>query len=230
MRTRVLYLAAIGIGAVTSIACAWAALLEHTLVADPPVQYFGVLRQGAEVEARFRLTNRSFRVVEVEQVLPNCQCTDVDVSPKLLAPFAAATVRAKWRVGSHRGRTETDLLVNFKSSQASQAGSLTLRLQADVTPDVAVSPGRLVFSPTASSERTLVYTPLAGSSVEVRSVTTDFPAFQARLLGRENKIVVKFDPGRWPSDGPPPHPHVILRTTSRVEPDVAVELVVASDE
>jgi hypothetical protein len=71
-------------GAIASVACAWAANLEHTLVADHSEQDFGTLRQGAMVDAQFRLTNRSFRTVEIDGVSPNCDCAGVDVSPKHL--------------------------------------------------------------------------------------------------------------------------------------------------
>jgi hypothetical protein len=94
-----------------------------------------------------------------------------------------------------------------------------------VSPDVAVAPERLEFSP-AAGELTLVFTPLAGSGVTVTEVATTFPAFRARLLGRENKVAVTFDPSRWPSDGPPPQPRLVLRTTSQAEPDINVELAV----
>lgn len=228
MRTRTACWVVLSAALVASGICAWAARLEHTLVADDPAKDFGVLRQGAEAAVCFRLTNRSFRAIEIDSVLPNCECAEVDVFPKHLAPFTDALVRGKWKLGNRRGPSETSLFVSFKSTPEGPGESLTLSLRAAVTPDIAFSPNRLEFSSAAAGERTLAFMPLAGSGVEVLSANTTYSAFRAQLLGREHKVVVTFDPSRWPHDGSPPQPRLVLRTTSQAEPHVAVELAVTN--
>lgn len=165
---RTLYWAVAAIGVATAITCGWAALLEHTLVADRRVLEFGERRQGSDVEARFQLTNRSFRPIEIVQVTPNCECADVHVSADTLTPFSAAEVRATWKLGSRRGRSSTELLVNFKPVGENVRRALRVVLHADVTPDVAVTPGQLVFDRDLAGERTFVRsaTPLGRGSGE----------------------------------------------------------------
>lgn len=223
LRSRIILVAIAGIAALVSAVCAVAAQLEYTLVAESSVLDFGTLRQGAKVEVVFSLTNRSFQTIEIADVSPNCECADVAVSPKQLAPFATATVRGMWDLGGRRHRTETDLLLYYRH-RGGPTRYLDLSLHAVVTPDVEYTPDRLVFESDSPCERRLSFTPLSGSGVAVHEAYVTHKAFKAQLVKASNEVVVSFEPKGWSDDGPAAQPQLVLRTTGHGDHEVVIEL------
>lgn len=115
------------------------------LEAIEPVHDFGELTQGQEVTAEIELVNRATKRVEIKQILKSCDCAQVKIGCMKLSPGDRTVLKTIWKTGSKRGRVGTDIGLVYQMENGAMA-LLALRLEATITPDIAVNQERLVFA------------------------------------------------------------------------------------
>jgi hypothetical protein len=200
------------------------AVCDDELVATPPTHQFGQLRQGATVTATFDLSNRCSVPVHIDRVMTNCDCTEHKLSASDLQPGEAASLTVTWHVGAKRGEVSTHASVVYRRQGAAQSDQVSIRLTADVVPDVVCSPSRLVFESGRAAKQSLHF---SSDRLEGRLLLQAFctqQAFTAVLSPDGDSVEVAFDPALWP--GGNVRAELVVRTISSNEPNCRIELEV----
>jgi len=79
---------------------------------------------------------------------------------------------------------------------------LTLRVEAEVIPDIEYQPRRLIFAPDRKASQVITFSPRLEPKAAVTRVYTSHRAFTARLLAGRSQVEVAFDPSQWPKENP----------------------------
>lgn len=177
-----------------------------------PVQDLGDRYQEEEIPLQFHLQNTFEGPVVIEGLIPSCSCTEANVSPDVLQPGEQATVDVVWATHASRGDTTTSLDVVYLAPSGNRS-LLTLKLQANVIPDIRYDPEEVVFQADRPSEQIIRLTPGRLSEFTANQVSVTHRAFQAVLMPDGHRIAVRFNPSEW-SGGIAPTAELKVRTSS----------------
>ncbi|MBI2807161.1 MAG: DUF1573 domain-containing protein [Planctomycetes bacterium] len=214
------------------LAATGAAVLGYLAIPGPPEEFaavnpdlnFGNVGQAQSVIGEFELVNRLKQEVEILGTMESCSCTTIGMGAKRLAPGEKTTVKADWRTGTARGEKRVQIYVKYRLADTDESYLLSLAMSGNVTPDVDVQPIELAFRPGVKETKTVQIGPGVLKNVNVKEVFTSHSAFFAAVSAK-HLIHVKFDPTKW-QKGDDHVPYLGIRTNSKVEPLVRVDLVV----
>jgi hypothetical protein len=131
-----------------AVFCAFQSVPRQTvdLAVTPLTRDFGKVFQKARLHADFQLSNRSRAPIKIAEVLKDCDCTDVKIRGRDLAPGQSTTISATWNTGTRRGRSGTQLVVLYTNPMGGSPRTLRIPMGADVIPDVTYFPSELDFA------------------------------------------------------------------------------------
>jgi len=184
----------------------------------------GTVLQGATVQGRFLLHNRSSYPVELARIVPSCGCTGVVAENRRLEADESTSLQATFAAGASRGDQTVRVLVFYRmrASEVATMGRLELGLQAHVDPDFVWSPAVLTFQESLAETRSVVVTGNRLPQLEISEAYCTHKAFRAELKRAphgpqaEYRVDVSFSPKDWTSDSR--SAELMVRTNSQGEP------------
>lgn len=194
------------------------------LAAIKPVFEFGEVRQRT-LSASFDLFNQSSTPLQILHVVQTCDCTNVKVAAKEVAPSEHVVVRCSWDTKRKRGRSSSSLLVVYKKSGAQGTKHLRLSLVATVIPEVLFTPTELAFERGVGAIKTVEFSCHFQEDFAILKAYCTQQAFQVTSFS-ERSVTVSFDPTLWP--GADCSYDLVVETSSSVEPTCRVPLVVVA--
>jgi len=153
---------------------------------DSMVRDLGEVVQGKVLEVEFEVVNTGDEPLEIE-ARPTCGCTVLDFD-QFVEPGSTGSITALVDTAEFSGPITKSVLV---TSNARQAGALTLTIRADVKPVLEILPRALVRLNTTQgtpASSSVIVTSASGSPFEITAVDTQSPNVAAvvrRLSGDE---------------------------------------------
>lgn len=107
---------------------------DMKVIADPPGLDFGIVAPHTVLQGTFRLVNTTERALTVQQAVPSCQCTTIEIVGKQIPPRGTLAVPVTMKVSSTGIKTS-----NVKVIVQDQPRPISLELRAEVAYAVRVT-------------------------------------------------------------------------------------------
>jgi hypothetical protein len=189
-------------------------------VVPDKVQDLGLVPQGSERVAEFRLVNRSRDDLELLGATTSCSCTSANLGRNRLAPGESTTIALTFHSGHSRGRIAIEGLLGYRSATAPDVTrTLTLHASGVIDPDFDVHPESLTFNADGPLRQSITLKPRRVSTLDVLSVQGDKRFLKTEILStRPDEVIVAIEylPERhYPDAGPA---SVLILTDAPHEP------------
>lgn len=190
--------------------------VNRVVVANPVVD-LGQIRQGTTHTATFRLANKRQVPVVLEQRWASCDCTELRLPTDPVPPGGDVDIPMTWRVGAHRGLCGSRVVLAALSGDDDSPEQLVVRIQAEVVPDVGLSPKDVAFTRGVAATMEVTVGPVqAGAAIE--SVGSPSAFLQASFDPDRQVIVLRYDAAKDPQDQD--WLTLDVRTSSKNEPAI----------
>jgi hypothetical protein len=80
----------------------------------PPFNDIGEIKTGETVKTSFFLVNNTNRVLEIEEIVPSCGCTKVDIGTYKVPPFSQTSLEVSVEITSGLGEQDFRIIVKTK--------------------------------------------------------------------------------------------------------------------
>ncbi len=128
--------------------------------------------------------------VEIVDIVKGGSCSDALFSTKLLRPRERGSLAITWKTGSSRGRHGINVNIIYKLENSEEIYK-TLRVEANVVPDIEYEPKDVVFDGTKPEKKSVRLRPARMDRFVVAKARCNHPAFKAHVSG--NAVDVIFD-------------------------------------
>jgi hypothetical protein len=196
------------------------------ITVDHPAVDLGKIRQGTSHSVSFHLTNRSESEVRLSLFWSSCDCARVDLSKEPLPPGAEIDIPMSWRIGGHRGVCGSRVILSAAQADGA-AEQIVLRVQAEVIPDVDLTPKDLTFTRGRSATQQVRVGPLAAGAA-IDSVESARPFVKVAFDQRRQVIDVSYDAPADPRDSD--WVTLDVRTSSPNEPSIRYTVWLKDDD
>lgn len=201
---------------------------QATLVTEAPDVDIGECEPGSKKEVSFRLVNAAGVRVRVLRVLQTCQCGQVGIGRRELAPDEETTVEVTWRIGGERGRHTLVIPVVYQHLPDGPEQSLNLKATADVRGDLGCTPDRLGFTPGTPGVQQIAVRSRANRD-RVLGASTSHPSLVARWWPDRQCVEVRFAPEHWKgADGG--QVEVVVDTDNPNDPKIRVPVSIGGSK
>jgi hypothetical protein len=160
------------------------------LTVENPTVEFGTVKEGAPVEAVFRLKNNGTAPLELRSIQPACGCTVAASSSSVIAPGATSEVRATFDTAGFQGPKVKTIRIYTNDPQQPTS---VLTLRGTVLEEILVDPPRVYFGNVTkgdSPSKALSLLTNAGTDIQVNEVSTrsEHLSLQVEDAAREGKL------------------------------------------
>lgn len=193
------------------------------------IQEFGTVRQAAEVDVLYELTNSLSVPLAILDVGTSCGCTSSQISRKDIGPGESAALTLTYKSGQSRGEVRVHAIVVYQCDNEASPRSMALRATGDIDPDYGIEPEQLNFSSTEPSSLTVALWPRHIPSLNIAKAMCDKRFFSARIIDADSSgkqlVEVSFNPEGFYADAGPAH--LVIHTDSNRQPIARIPLKVA---
>jgi Protein of unknown function (DUF1573) len=167
--------------------------LSGKIAVFPAVYDFGTVEQNTTLSAKIHLLNGRNEFLEILSVVKSCNCSEVEVEPKLIAPGGKAEFSVSWRVGKRRGPVN-ETLVALCTAANDSSQPILIRLAADVSPAVICDGDSLVFNAKNPSPKKLHFKGGKGFALKLLGSGSNHGSVKTACDSETNTITIGFDP------------------------------------
>ena len=145
------------------------------IVCDEPTFNFGTQDNSTEVEHSYLIRNDGDLTLEIKQVRPSCGCTVANISEKMIAPGASATISTKLSLKGRQGVQHKTITVESNDPAQPQ---LLLKLEGEAVAEVQISPMQLFYGrldPEAVATGTVQVVLSGTNTMQITGISADTP-------------------------------------------------------
>jgi len=209
----------------------------RTVMSEEPVWDFGVIDPtgGVDVEHTFVIENRSDQPVSVSEVKTSCGCMVVGEFDQQIAPNGTVNIRIKTAVAGKPGPFQKQVWVVFTDDEKHTPLPLYISGTLLPTPELFSVPEVIDFGKVSAGEtkrRTVLLGRYDGSDVDLKSVKSDCPAVESKILDGRNgpsvKLAVILDGSRFDHEDGEFELRFVTANPSEPELNVSVRAKIAN--
>lgn len=156
-----------------------------SLVASPSPSELGAVNEG-EHKVTFVLENTGKKDIVLSAIERSCDCLDVTVSKRELAPGESAEAVCVWDTRGLRGDSGTSLTVYYAFPGKKFLHRLPVQVKGSITPDIDFSPVEVAFNIDGGIQsHEIVFSPQQGKvkGCTIKNVRSYSSAIRAELTG-----------------------------------------------
>lgn len=184
---------------------------QQGLRVTPLVLDLGQINQGEKVTTAFEIKNETNTEYKNVKLISSCGCTITTPIPDHFSPGDSFRPNVEFYSTGKRGKTGTNLLLEYYSSQGRKETKL-IELVADVKPNIYLTPTKLSFSSNDrfNSEKTIQLNSHNGVGFMIDLLSIDHFAFDCEEVfesakdvesnSKARSIRIIFDSDRWKSN------------------------------
>lgn len=165
------------------------------------------------IRGSMSIANRGAESVSVSRVTKSCDCADVRVPMRPIAPGDRVLVGYDWDTRGKRGKTETTISIVYRSVGSNIENVLPVVISGDVLPDYDFSPATVSLSNNARSSVSVDFTG-ADAAFHLKSASSSHPAVETAIASTKRSVRLTLLPDKAPEEDWVPISVKIVTTSS----------------